>query len=66
MPAVFLGHGSPMNALDHNRYTQAWSDFGVLVVGSGNAVHNLGLVNWSRPDDGYDWTQRFDDAAAES
>ncbi len=24
MPAVFLGHGTPMNALDHNRYTQAW------------------------------------------
>ena len=27
MPAAFIGHGSPMNALDHNRYTQAWSDF---------------------------------------
>src|SRR5580700_5599833 len=24
-PAVFLGHGSPMNALLHNRYTEAWS-----------------------------------------
>ncbi len=21
MPAVFFGHGSPMNAPDHNRYT---------------------------------------------
>lgn len=28
MPAVFLGHGSPMNALDDNRYTQAWRRFG--------------------------------------
>jgi len=28
MPAVFFGHGSPMNALAHNRYTQAWREFG--------------------------------------
>lgn len=24
MPAVFFGHGSPMNALDDNAYTRAW------------------------------------------
>ena len=28
MPAVFFGHGSPMNALDHNRYTDSWREFG--------------------------------------
>ena len=28
MPAAFLGHGSPMNALDHNGYTEAWRAFG--------------------------------------
>ncbi|MGH7734600.1 MAG: 4,5-DOPA dioxygenase extradiol, partial [Gemmatimonadales bacterium] len=28
MPAVFVGHGNPMNALDDNRYTQAWRAFG--------------------------------------
>src|SRR3954463_12782278 len=39
---------------------------GVLVLGSGNVVHNLGLVDWSRPDDGFDWARRFDDAAAEA
>lgn len=28
MPAVFIGHGSPMNALAQNRYTRAWQEFG--------------------------------------
>ncbi|WP_246455182.1 4,5-DOPA dioxygenase extradiol [Thermomonas brevis] len=31
MPAVFLGHGSPMNALERNRYTEAWRAFGASV-----------------------------------
>ncbi|MEQ4542660.1 MAG: 4,5-DOPA dioxygenase extradiol, partial [Pantoea agglomerans] len=28
MPALFLGHGSPMNALEENRYTAAWRHLG--------------------------------------
>ena len=31
MPAAFLGHGNPMNALDRNRYTEAWQAFGTSV-----------------------------------
>src|SRR5271157_435044 len=31
MPAAFLGHGSPMNALEQNRYTDAWRAFGASV-----------------------------------
>jgi len=31
MPAAFLGHGSPMNALEHNRFTEAWRTFGATV-----------------------------------
>jgi 4,5-DOPA dioxygenase extradiol len=28
MPAVFFGHGSPMNALERNVHTDAWREFG--------------------------------------
>jgi len=31
MPAAFLGHGSPMNAIETNRYTEAWHSFGMSV-----------------------------------
>jgi 4,5-DOPA dioxygenase extradiol len=36
---------------------------GVLVVASGNVVHNLRGMNWNLTDDGYDWAQRFDEDA---
>ena len=28
MPAVFLGHGNPMNAISKNSYTEAWASLG--------------------------------------
>jgi 4,5-DOPA dioxygenase extradiol len=31
MPAAFIGHGSPMNAVESNRYTEAWRAFGEAV-----------------------------------
>jgi len=36
---------------------------GVMVVGSGNVVHNLGGMDPRRADAGFDWAHRFDDAA---
>ncbi|HJR26983.1 MAG TPA: 4,5-DOPA dioxygenase extradiol [Acidimicrobiales bacterium] len=38
-------------------------DHGILVVGSGNLVHNLRRIDWDQPAGGFDWNRRFDEAA---
>lgn len=37
---------------------------GIMVVASGNVVHNLREVQWNRPNAAFEWAERFDDATA--
>ena len=38
---------------------------GVMILASGNVVHNLGRLQWNEPDLAYDWAERFDDAVVD-
>lgn len=51
--------------LEVGRRLGALRDHGVLVIGSGNIVHNLRAVDYRQPDTGYDWATRFDEVARE-
>ena len=35
MPSLFIGHGSPMNTLATNRFTEAWRGLGAAQQAAG-------------------------------
>lgn len=57
MPALFIGHGNPMNALDDNRFTQSWQRLGasiprpraVLVVSAHWTTHGTAVTAMAAP-----------------
>ncbi len=51
-------HKTPQQHYELAREMAAFREKGVLIVGSGNIVHNLRQVTWDKPDDqeyGHDW-----------
>ena len=56
MPAIFFGHGNPMNALDRNVYTEAWAAIGrslrpkaVLAISAHWYVPGVAVTAAARP-----------------
>lgn len=57
MPAAFIGHGSPMNALENNRFTAAWRELGrtlpppraALVISAHWFIHGSAVTAMRKP-----------------
>src|SRR3712207_748552 len=57
MPAVFIGHGSPMNTLEVNRYTTAWRALGqslprpraILCISAHWYINSTAVTAMARP-----------------
>jgi 4,5-DOPA dioxygenase extradiol len=46
--------------LELGREIQSLRERGVLILGSGNIVHNLGRIDWEHPSGAFDWAVEFD------
>lgn len=63
VPVVQLSLNYDMTPLEHfelGKKLSALRDEGYLIFGSGNIVHNLGLIDWSL-EGGFNWADEFDE-----
>ena len=68
VPVVQLSIDARLGFDDHVRIgasLDALRDEGVLILGSGNLVHNLGRIDWSSDERGHAWAVEFDAWARE-
>lgn len=68
IPVVMLSTdaaASPQEHLDLGRRIASLRDEGVMILASGNIVHNLRAVNWEM-DTGYPWARDFDTRVKEA
>lgn len=56
---------APQDCFEIGRKLKALRDENILIMGSGNIVHNLGLVDF-REEGGYDWAYEFDNFIKEN
>lgn len=70
IPVIQLGLDgglSPAGRFDIGRQLTPLRDEGVLIMGSGNIVHNLPKMDWgAQTGPGFDWAVRFTDAIREA
>jgi 4,5-DOPA dioxygenase extradiol len=62
IPVLQLSLDTAKSAAEHYELAKKLRplrDQGVLILGSGNIVHNLRRMNWQQPDSAYDWATRF-------
>ncbi|MBV2168936.1 MAG: 4,5-DOPA dioxygenase extradiol [Bdellovibrio sp.] len=51
---------TPTQHLEMGRQLRSLREKGILILGSGNIVHNLATLNWHEPTAAYPWAQEFD------